>query len=257
MRKIINDSLEKNDDTVKTDKVSIVIPFYNCRYIARSISSALNQSYKNIEVIVVDDGSTEHVELLKPFIKKIIYIKKRNGGTATALNQGIIRASGDYIVWLSSDDLLYSTKVEVQLDFMKNNNFMFSFTDYICINEKTQIISPSIAPENPNKATLLEGLKRGCPINGSTVMAKREIFSSVGFFDESLIYAHDYDYWIKTFLKFDLGYLNQPLTLYRIHRRMGSRRHSNKISEETEIIQNHYKKVLDEFPIKECDINEN
>ena len=251
MKEIVNDSLEKNNVAVEADKVSIVIPFYNCRYIARSITSALNQSYKNIEIIVVDDGSTEHVELLKPFIKKIIYIKKRNGGTATALNQGIIRASGDYIVWLSSDDLLYRSKVEVQLDFMKNNNFMFSFTDYICINEKTQIISPTIALENPNKATLLEGLKRGCPINGSTVMAKRELFSSVGFFDESLIYAHDYDYWIKTFLKFDLGYLNQPLTLYRIHRRMGSKRNSKKIFEETEIIQNRYKKVLDEFSINQ------
>ena len=251
MKELINESLEKNDDTAKIDKVSIIIPFYNCRYIARSISSALNQSYKSIEIIVVDDGSTEHVELLKPFIKKIIYIKKRNGGTATALNQGIIRASGDYIVWLSSDDLLYSTKVEVQLDFMKNNNFMFSFTDYICINEKTQIISPPIAPENPNKATLLEGLKRGCPINGSTVMAKRELFSSVGFFDETLIYAHDYDYWIRTFLKLDQGYLNQLLTLYRIHQRMGSRRYSKKIVEETEIIENRYKKVLDEFSLNE------
>ena len=256
MRKIINDSLEMND-TAKIDKVSIVIPFYNCRYIARSITSALNQSYKNIEIIVVDDGSTEHVELLKPFIKKIIYIKKRNGGTATALNQGIIRASGDYIVWLSSDDLFYSTKVEVQLDFMKKNNFMFSFTDYIYINEKTQIMSPSIAPENLNKATLLEGLKRGCPINGSTVMAKREIFSSVGFFDESLVYAHDYDYWIRTFLKFDLGYLNQPLTLYRLHRRMGSKKFAKKIGEETDSIQNRYKKVLDEFLLKECGLNKN
>lgn len=252
MKEIINDRSEKNGDTAKIDKVSIVIPFYNCRYIARSITSALNQTYKNIEIIVVDDGSTEHVELLKPYMKKIIYIKKRNGGTATALNQGIIQASGDYIVWLSSDDLLYSTKVEVQLDFMKKNHFMLSFTDYIYINEKTQIVSPPVSPQNLNKANLLEGLKRGCPINGSTVMAKRELFSSVGFFDESLIYAHDYDYWIRTFLKFDLGYLNQPLTLYRTHRRMGSRKHSNKILKETEIIQERYKKALDEFPLKEC-----
>jgi len=243
--------LSVNINNAETDKVSIVIPFYNCRYIARSITSALNQSYKNIEIIVVDDGSSEHVELLRPFINKIVYIKKRNGGTATALNQGITHSSGDYVIWLSSDDLLYGTKVDVQLDFMKKNNFMFSFTDYRYINDKNQIISPSITPKFSNKASLLDGLKNGCPINGSTIMMKRELFSSVGLFDESLVYAHDYDYWIRTFLKFDIGYLDQPLTLYRLHRKMGSKKHAKKICEETDIIQNRYKKVLDEFHLQE------
>lgn len=247
MKETIKDSLEKNHNVAETDKVSIVIPFYNCPFIARSVTSALNQSYNNIEIIVVDDGSTKHVELLRPYQNKIVYIKKRNGGTATALNRGISHASGNYMVWLSSDDLLYSDKVKVQLDFMKRNDFMFSFTNYLYINEKNQILSPSVGSENLNKSILLEGLKRGCPINGSTTMIKRELFSSVGFFDESLIYAHDYDYWIRTFLTNDMGYLNQPLTLYRLHRGMGSKRHSKRVQEETVIIKNRYKKRLDEF----------
>lgn len=242
-----NCRFEVNNEKAKTDKVSIVIPFYNCKFIAKSIVSCLNQSYKNIEIIVVDDGSTMHVEQLTPFLEKIIYIRKRNGGTATALNQGMIRASGDYIVWLSSDDLLCSNKIEDQLDFMKKNHFMFTFTDYLYINEKTQIIPSPPSSKSLDKAILLEGLKHGCPINGSTIMMKRELFTSVGFFDESLLYAHDYDYWIRTFLKFDIGHLNQPLTLYRLHRSMGSKKHIRKIREETEIIQKRYKKLLDEF----------
>lgn len=81
-------------------KVSIVIPFYNCAYIEQAVHSAIHQTYPHIEVIVVDDGSTEHVERLQPFMDSIRYIRKENGGTATALNEGIKHATGDYFVWL-------------------------------------------------------------------------------------------------------------------------------------------------------------
>ena len=69
--------------------VTVVIPFYNCPYIHLAVSSALSQTYKNVEVIVVDDGSTKHQHLLEPFMKRIVYLQKTNGGTATALNYGM------------------------------------------------------------------------------------------------------------------------------------------------------------------------
>jgi teichuronic acid biosynthesis glycosyltransferase TuaG len=231
----------------QTDKVSIIIPFYNCKYIARAISSALNQTYKNIEVIVIDDGSTRNMERIKPYLTQIIYLKKGNGGTATALNMGIKQSTGDYIVWVSSDDELVNTKVEKQLSFMKKENVMISFTDYVWINDRNRIISSETLPKFPDKASLLEGLKKGCPINGSTIMIRRDLFSKLGFFDESLIYAHDYDFWIKAFLNVDIAYLDQSLTLYRVHQRMGSHRHRNKINEEVEIVKKRYRKVLGDF----------
>ncbi|USK46565.1 glycosyltransferase [Cytobacillus oceanisediminis] len=228
-------------------KVSIIIPFFNCKYISRAISSAIKQTYPNIEVIVVDDGSTQYLSKLKPFRDKIIYIRKKNGGTASALNEGIRNTNGDYIVWLSSDDLFFENKVETQLNFMNSQNYLFSYTDYFCINEKNRIISDSIGPLNFSTEELLKSLRIGCPINGSTIMMQREVIDSVGLFDESLIYANDYDYWIRVFLQYEIGYLNKPLTLYRIHRNMGTKLYTYDVLNESEKVKLQYKKDLDQF----------
>src|SRR5689334_17046366 len=98
--------------------VTIVIPFYNCAYIDQAVQSALNQTYKPLEIIVVDDGSTRHADRLTPYLPYISYMGKANGGTATALNHGIRNASGEYIAWLSSDDLFYPDKIAHQVAFM-------------------------------------------------------------------------------------------------------------------------------------------
>ena len=128
-------------------KVTVVIPFYNCRYIAHALESVLQQTYRPIEIIVVDDGSNEHVELLQPYKTHIRYIRKSNGGTATALNAGIQAASGDYIAWLSSDDVFYKDKVAKQLDFMLANQAVFSFTDYDVLYQQTGQIQHRVMPQ--------------------------------------------------------------------------------------------------------------
>ncbi|MGO4274414.1 glycosyltransferase family 2 protein, partial [Paenibacillus sp. TAF58] len=77
-------------------KVSIIIPFYNCPYIDQAIASAIGQTYANVEIIVVDDGSTIHADKIGPFKDRVYYLGKANGGTASALNHGIRYASGEY-----------------------------------------------------------------------------------------------------------------------------------------------------------------
>ena len=96
------------------NKVSIIIPVYNGEnYIREAIDSALSQTYKNIEIIVVNDGSKDNTdEICKSYGKKIKYIKKENGGVATALNTGIKAAKGQYIAWLSHDDLYKENRIE-------------------------------------------------------------------------------------------------------------------------------------------------
>lgn len=243
--------MEKNVNEVDyTDLVSIVIPFYNCNYVDRAVMSALNQTYKNTEIILVDDGSTKHTEKLAPFMGEIKYIKKENGGTATALNKGIQNASGDYFVWLSSDDLFHPEKVERQLDFMKREKAMFSFTNFHWINHKNAIIKPSVSPKFPNKLSFYKFMKKGCPINGSTVMIDLEVLSDIGLFDDKLKYTHDYDLWNRIALKYDMEFLDYALTFYRIHQEMGTRKHSDAIKKEEEIVQNQYSKELDQLIVK-------
>ena len=94
--------------------VSIVIPVYNAeKYLRECIESALNQSYKDIEIIAIDDGSEDNsLKILESFNHKIKIISKKNGGTATALNKGIKEMTGEWFKWLSADDVLYPNAVE-------------------------------------------------------------------------------------------------------------------------------------------------
>jgi len=95
-------------------KVSIIIPVYNgSNYMQEAINSALNQTYSNLEVIVINDGSTDDTDkIAKSFGQKIKYYQKDNGGVSTALNLGIEKMNGEYFSWLSHDDVYMPTKIE-------------------------------------------------------------------------------------------------------------------------------------------------
>ena len=102
-------------------KISIIIPVYNAeKYLEECIRSAIEQSYRDIEVIAVDDGSTDNsLEILEKYSSKIRIIKKKNGGTATALNTGIEAMDGQWFKWLSADDILDNSAVQVLINETK------------------------------------------------------------------------------------------------------------------------------------------
>lgn len=225
------------------DKVSIIIPFYNCQYIDQAIESALGQTYKNIEVIVVDDGSTRYVEKIKPYLNEIKYIQKENGGTASALNEGIKNATGEYFSWLSSDDLYEPEKISEQLSFMKKRNSFVSFSSYSLINGKGEGLG-EVGNQFYNKIEFIRRFLRYCPVNGCTVLIRMEVFSEVGQFDESLRFANDYDMWCRILLKYHFLYFNQSLVLYRQHNEMSTKKHVKTIQEETDIVRHRYHHLL-------------
>ncbi|WP_299092534.1 glycosyltransferase [uncultured Metabacillus sp.] len=232
------------------EKVSIVIPFYNCSYVEHAIESAIGQTYENIEVIVVNDGSTKHVEKLKPYMNKIIYIEKPNGGTGTALNMGIRQATGDYFCWLSSDDIFYFDKIKIQLEKMKKANAMASYTNYYAINGKGEVISGLQGVYTPDRLEFLRTMKRGNIINGCTVMLNMKLFSEFGLFDEQLPYTHDYDLWLRILQKYDFLYIDEPLLLYRDHPDMGTRKHWDTIMQEIGLVQRKNRSYINQL-IKE------
>jgi teichuronic acid biosynthesis glycosyltransferase TuaG len=214
-------------------KVSIVIPFYNCPYIEQALQSALSQSWQPHEIILVDDGSTVHKDRITPYLPYIHYLGKNNGGTATALNHGIHHASGDYIVWLSSDDLFYHDKIRNQVLFMEQNRLLISYTNFNFINDSSQLIQMNASAVFPNQLDYLRCFLQGNPVNGCTIMMKKELFGAIGYFNESLPFTHDYDLWFRAILN---GYppvlLNQSLTAYRRHEGMGTLKHYDTIMTE-------------------------
>jgi glycosyltransferase involved in cell wall biosynthesis len=233
-------------------KVSIIIPVYNCPFVDQAIESALNQSYPNIEIIVVNDGSTEHLEKLEPYRNKVHrFIDKPNGGTASALNTGIRNATGDYFSWLSSDDMYEPQKIENQLMFMKNHNAKASYTNYVYIDTNNTILSGTVGLNYPNRVQFLEQMKKGCFINGCTVMLKMKVFSKVGLFDESLPYTQDYDMWLRVLKYCHFRYLEEPLVLYRVHDGMGTKKHEQEILKEIDFVRERHRTGLDQLILEE------
>ncbi|TKD71858.1 glycosyltransferase [Pseudalkalibacillus hwajinpoensis] len=233
------------------EKVSIIIPFYNCAYVDRAIKCALAQTYENIEVIVVNDGSKVNEEKLTPFLNKVRYIKKGNGGTGSALNTGIRAATGKYFSWLSSDDLYRPDKVEKQLNFMKQHQASVSYSNYVLIDENDKPKSGNVGVSFPNRLQFYKTLKAGCPINGCTVMMKMDIFQEVGLFDESLSYAQDYDLWLRVVQKYDFHYVEEPLVFYRVHGEMGTKKHATDIPREIQLVRNRYRKSILDLILRE------
>ncbi|MCF2942996.1 glycosyltransferase [Paenibacillus tarimensis] len=226
--------------------VTVVIPFYNCPYIGQALASVLNQTYQNIEVIVVDDGSVRNQHLLAPYHGKFHYIGKANGGTASALNYGMRLASGKYVCWLSSDDCFLSDKIARQTAFMESTGARFSYTDYHVIDADNRITCYNETAKFPSYKSFVASLKQFCPVNGCTVMMTKELAAGLGWFDESLPYTHDYDMWIRAALSgIHLHFLPVPLTLYRRHNQMGTIRHQETIQQEVQVVQSRYRSLLE------------
>lgn len=201
-------------------KVSVVIPTYNhARYVTWAVESVLRQKYPNLEIIVVDDGSTDDTaQRLQPYQNRINYIYKSNGGTPNALNHGLQRATGEYICWLSADDMFLKGKLEKQVQLMEANPQVgFCYTSFIVIDENGLKKYAADSEFYPARQELVVNLLRGCFINGSSVMMRRTALERVGYFDEGLPQAHDYELWFRFLRHFPAGFIREPLIAYRWH----------------------------------------
>ena len=161
--------------------VSVIIPSHNSsNYIQKTIDSVLCQTYKNFEIIIVDDGSLDNsVEIIKKYAlldkRLVLFDLKSNFGVSYARNFGISKSKGDYYCFLDSDDLWDKDKLKLQLSFMQKNNFLFSFTSYNLINSKNMVIKKKIkVPYLVNYKGLLKENSIAC----STVMISKSICSS-------------------------------------------------------------------------------
>lgn len=185
-------------------KVSIVIPVYNGgNYLREAIESAVAQTYDNIEIVVVNDGSTDDgatEEIAMSFGERIRYFRKENGGVASALNFGIRNMSGQYFSWLSHDDLYLPEKVEKQLAALQDYSAdaAVAFCDYCCIDPNGEVLREAkVSPKSvlSIRCFLATDVKTG--MHGCSLLIPRAVFDQVGCFDESLTTSQDYDLWFR------------------------------------------------------------
>lgn len=212
-----------------TDKplVSIVIPVYNgSNYLREAIDSALAQTYKNIEVLVINDGSTDHGatdKIAESYGDKIRYFSKENGGVATALNLGIKEMKGDYFSWLSHDDLYEPERIEVMLSKSMRHKDRLNLviaSSYSYFDENggyPPATYKEAAPAHPLSYLLLGY------INGCSLLVPTKLIRQTGFFDESFPTTQDFDYWFRLLRSNRIIYIDQPLTLSRSHPGQGSK----------------------------------
>ena len=210
-----------------TPLISIVIPVYNgSNYLKKAIDSALNQTYKNIEVLVINDGSTDDGQTEKianSYGDKIRYVYKENGGVSSALNLGIKEMKGQYFSWLSHDDEYTETKIEKQINRLKSGGDIAICTERQ-INEYSEFLSESndysilenmgvINWQEATKKIICDKLFSGCAL-----LIPKYVFDDVGFFDESLRYNQDFDMWLRIcFKKYSWVYNNDIGVLSRVH----------------------------------------
>jgi glycosyltransferase involved in cell wall biosynthesis len=199
---------------------SIIIPVYNgSNYLKEAIDSALAQTYKNIEVIVVNDGSTDDTDnIARSYGDKIRYFAKENGGVASAMNLGLDKMQGDYFSWLSHDDLYDPQKIEYQVYFLSKHfdKHVILYSDYAEIDNKSKVIRKiklnHVLLEKKSEYSLLRGW-----LNGNTVLIPREAFEEYGKFKEELRCTQDYDKWFDMMKTYKFVHVPLCLVKYRIH----------------------------------------
>lgn len=210
--------------SIYNPKVSIIIPVYNgANFLNSAIQSALNQTYKNKEIIVVNDGSKDDGETEKialQYGEQIKYYSKSNGGVSSALNLALEKMTGEYFSWLSHDDLYYDDKLEKQIKYIEENNLqdekVVLFGDYSIINEDGKFVTECKKDHKEIEEKPEYSLLRG-HLNGITLLIPKKAFDEYGKFDESLRCTQDYEMWNRMMKTYKFIHQNQTLSMTRVH----------------------------------------
>lgn len=207
--------------------VTIVIPVFNGeKYIREAIESALGQTYENIEIIIVDDGSIDHTaEICKSYGAAIRYVYKTNGGVASAVNLGIRMMGGEYFSWLSHDDVYYPNKIERQIESVLScgDRTKIVHGNYDLYNESSGLTT-YIRHDETYTAERMENSVFPLLVTafqGCVPLVHKSHFERVGVFDEGLRLTQDYDFFFRAMKGEKTIFINEPLVMVRMHREAG------------------------------------
>ena len=198
-------------------KISVIIPTYNrSGFLEEAIKSVFSQDFRDFELIVVDDGSTDGTrDMIGRYSERLTYLYQESQGVSCARNTGIRASSGEYIAFLDSDDMWLKRKLSFQIEFfIRNPHALICHTEEIWIRRGIRV--------NPKKkhkkysGMIYERVLPLCIISPSSVMIKRELFfDRLGFFDESFPVCEDYEMWLRIAARYPIYLIEKPLVIKR------------------------------------------
>jgi len=195
--------------------VSVIIPTYNRGWtLAEAVESVLAQDYKDFELIVVNDGSTDDTKNILAVYEGITVLDQTNQGVSAARNNGVAHSRGTYVAFLDSDDLWLPQKLTVQVDFFRKTPEVL-----ICQTQETWVrngrrVNPGKRHQKQSGMFFERSLEL-CLVSPSAVMMKKAFFEEMGGFDESLPACEDYDLWLRINAKYPIYLIDQSLIVKR------------------------------------------
>jgi glycosyltransferase involved in cell wall biosynthesis len=209
-------------------KVSVCVPSYNhARFLRTTLDSVLAQTYKDFEVVVVDDGSTDgSYEIARGYaaehprlIRVLTHAEHRNRGISATVNLAFSEARGEYWMGVPSDDVLYSDKLARQVEFLDARpsvGWVYCHADFIDEDGKPRPDEGLFGADISRAADPLESLIQRNVVPGMTCLMRREVSERVGLHDESLIYS-DWEFWVRMLAHSKPAFINRSLVMYRLH----------------------------------------
>lgn len=206
---------------MQTGLVSVIIPNYNyARYLRETIDSVLAQTYQKIEIIVVDDGSSDASgAILRKYCDQISVIFQRNQGVSAARNNGVAASQGEYIAFLDADDYWLPAKIEKQIErFGRSESLGLVHVGVDEIDgEGNSLLLRLNGAEGKISGALLRFKPEGILFGGSGLMVPRDVFDEVGGFDIQLSTSADWDFCYRVSSQYEVGFVPEVLLKYRIH----------------------------------------
>jgi glycosyltransferase involved in cell wall biosynthesis len=229
-----------------TPLVSVIIPIYNrSNTIEQAVDSVLSQQYTNYEIILIDDGSTDNTkEILSKYISNynnIVYVYQNNSGPSAARNTGIMKAKGELIAFLDSDDVWRCDKLERQIPCFRNNpRIGLVASGHEVLDEDRNVKYVTLLNEKEIRQLNRKDLYKNF-FSTPSVIVRADCFNNMGLFDNTVRYAEDWDMWLRILTCYDCEIIQEPLVSIRVHRTSITNEYSDaKFEDWYKVIKKHY-----------------